>query len=143
MIPREEFLKQKENAFDRQKDHLEQQMDVEELEALICINSLLVTCYQTLAWLVHNQTIRKECQQFEQHLQYHLEELRKIFPLSQKSEVAIEMKTNQHLLQLKPAYLSLRELINLAINLSSLKMVIYKYLFHTVQGHHDLLNGYL
>jgi len=116
---------------------------VDKLETLICLESLLAVCYQTLAWLVHNQTIRHECQQFEQHAQHHQEELKKIFPLSPKSEAAIESKVNHHLLHLKPPYLSLRELINLAINLTVLKMDIYKYLSHTVPEHHDVLNNLL
>lgn len=109
----------------------------------MCIESLLATCYQSLAWIVHNQTIRKECQHFEQHARYHQLELIKKFPLSSKSKAAIEAKVNQYLLQFKPSYLSLREVINLAINLNSLKMDIYKYLFHTNQAHHELLNSFL
>jgi len=118
-------------------------VDVDKVETLICLESLVAACYQSLAWLIHNQTIRRECQQFEQHARYHQEELRKMFPLSPKSEVAIEDKVNNHLLHLKPSHLTLRELINLSINLTVLKMDIYKYFFHTVQEHHELLNSLL
>ena len=92
---------------------------------------------------MHNQTIRKECQQFEQHAQNHRDELTKTFPLSQKIKDSIESKVNKYILLFKPAYLSLREVINLAINLNSLKMDLYKYFSHTIQGHHELFNNFL
>jgi hypothetical protein len=126
-----------------EENHIRQQVDVDKLEILICLESLVIACYQSLAWSVHNQTIRRECQQFEQHAQYHQEELRRIFPLVRKNEMAIESKVNQHLLQLKPSHLTLREVINLAINLTVLKTDIYKYFFHTVQEHHEILNSLL
>ena len=131
------------NYIGQQVSHIEQRVDVDKLETLICLESLIVTCYQSLSWLVHNQTIRKECQQFEQHAQHHQEELKRIFPLFPKSEIAIESKVNQHLLQLKPSCLSLREVINLAINLTVLKTDIYKYFFRTFQEHRELLNSLL
>lgn len=156
MAPNLRFLKQlsffnfEKNSISAQElpieqpaNHIGQHVDIDKVETLICLESLIVVCYQSLAWLVHNRTVRHECQQFEQHAQNHQEELRKIFPLFHKSEVAIEIKVNQHLLQLKPSYLSLREVINLAINLTVLKTDIYKYFFHTAQGHHELLNSLL
>jgi hypothetical protein len=129
------------NRVPDQDEHIEQQVDADELETLICIEALLSTCYQAMAGLVHNQTIRKEYQQLEQHMQYHQEELRKIFSLSQKSEEAIESKVDKYLFQFKPPYLSLKAVINLAIHLTAFKMDIYKYLSHTVGGHHELLNN--
>lgn len=125
------------------ENQIEQRVDMEQLEILICLESLLVTCYQTLAGLVHNQTIRKEYQQFELHAQYHQEELRKIFLLSSKNEATIENKVYKYLLQLKPPCLSLKAVINLALHLSTFKMEIYKYFSHTVLEHHDLLNNFL
>jgi hypothetical protein len=132
-----------EDRIERQDNRIGQHVDVEKLETLICLESLIAACYQSLAELLHNQTIRRECQQFEQHAQYHQEEIRKIFPLFPKSEIAIEIKVNHHLLQLKPSHLSLREVINLAINLTVLKTDIYKYFSRTAQEHHDLLNSLL
>ena len=125
---------------EQQEYPIKQFVDVDKLETLVCLERLIVTCYQSISWLVHNQTIRRECQQFEQHAQYHQEELKRIFPLLQKSEADIENKVNQHLLQLKPSCLSLREVINLAINFTVLKMDIYKYFSRTVQEHHEVLN---
>ena len=118
-------------------------VDVDKVETLICLESLIVACYHSLAWLLHNRTIRHECQEFEQHAKLHQDELRKIFPLSQKNEFNIENRVNHHLLQLKPSCLSLREVINLAINLTVLKMDIYKYFSRTVQGHHEVLYSLL
>lgn len=147
MINRLEFLKQfgflsfEKDRVSGQDIHVEQQVDVDEVETLICLESLLATCYQALAGLVHNQTIRKEYQQLEQHAQYHQEELKKIFSLSQKSEAAIESKVYKYLLQFKPPYLSLRAVINLAIHLTAFKMDIYKYLSRTVHEHRELLNN--
>ena len=125
------------------QQHIEQQVDVDKLEMLICLEALIVDCYHSLSWLVHNQTIRRECQQFEQHAQHHQEKLIKIFPFLQKSDIAIKNKVNHHLSQLKPSSLSLRELINLAINLTVLKTDIYKFFFNTLQEHHELLNSLL
>jgi hypothetical protein len=133
----------KEAHIEQQVSHIGQQVDLDKLETLICLESLIAACYQSLAWLVHNQTIRRECLQFEQHAQYHQEVLRRIFPILQKSELAIENKVNQHLLHLKPSCLSLRELINLAINLTVLKTDIYKYLSRTDPEHHEILNSLL
>ena len=156
MAPHLEFLKQlhslyfEKNSISNQGAHMEQQVnpieqqvDVDKLETLICLESLIVACYQSLAGLLHNRTVRRECQQFEQHAKYHQEELRKIFPLFQKNEMAIESKVNHHLLQLKPSHLTLREVINLSINLTVLKMDIYKYFSRTIREHHELLNGLL
>ena len=132
-----------ETHIERQSDYKGQHVDVEKLETLICLESLIVACYQALSWLVHNQTIRHECQQFEQHAQFHQEELKRIFPLLPRSELAIERKVGQHLSQLKPSSLPLRQVINLAINLTVLKTDIYKYFSHTFQEHHVLLNSLL
>jgi len=128
---------------EQQESPIRQQVDIDKLETLICLESLIVACYQSLAWLVHNQTIRRECQQFEQHAQYHQDELRKVFPLFPKNDLAIEIRVNQHLLHLKPSCLSLREIINLAINLTVLKTDIYKYFSRTAGEHHELLNSLL
>jgi hypothetical protein len=136
-------LKQPQSFSFEKNSVIEQHVDVDKLETLICIETLLVICYQSISWLVHNQTIRKECQQFEQHAQYHQEELHKIFPLSQESKVAIENKVAQYLSQLEPARLPLREVINLAINLAALKMNIYKYFSHRLEEHHELLKNSL
>jgi len=122
------------------ESHIGQQVDVDKLETLICLEAIIVACYQSLAGLVHNQTIRQDCQQFEQQAQYHQEKLRKIFPLSPKSELAIDLKVNHHLLNLKPAYLSLREVIILTINLTTLKTDIYKCFSRTLSEHHEILN---
>ena len=127
----------------RQENYTGQQVDIDKVETLICLESLIVACYQSLAGLVNNQTIRRECQQFEQHAQHHQEKLIKIFPFLQKSDIAIKNKVNHHLSQLKPSSLSLRELINLAINLTVLKTDIYKFFFNTLQEHHELLNSLL
>ena len=156
MISRQEFLKQlrffnfeknsasqQEAPPEQQNNRMEHHEDVNKLETLICIESLLASCYQSLAWSVHNQTVRRECQHFEQHAMYHQEELIKNFPLNPESKVVIESKVNQYLLQFKPSYLSLREVINLTINLNSIKMEIYKYLFHTVREHQKILNSFL
>ncbi len=126
-----------------QANHIARHVDVDKLETLICLESLIVVCYQSLSGLLHNHTIHRECQQFEKHARYHQKKLREIFPLSPKSEVAIEVKVDHHLLHLKPSYLSLREVINLSINLTVLKTDIYKYFYHTVQEHHELLYGLL
>ena len=126
-----------------QRAHIAQRVDVPKLETLICLEALIVVCYQSLGGLVHNRTIRSECQQFEHHAKLHQEELRRNFPLSQKSEAAIESKVDQHLLQLKPLYLPLRQVINLAINLTVLKADIYKNFSHTVQEDHEFLNSLL
>lgn len=129
------------NRIAGQENYIEQQVDADELETLVCLESLLAICYQALAGLVHNQTIRKEYQHLEQHAQYHQEELKRIFLLSQKSETAIESKVYKYLLQFKLPYLSLRAAINLAIHLTAFKMDIYKYLSRTVHEHHELLNN--
>ncbi len=139
---RNNILPQKDDN-ERSEDQIKQHVAVYELETLLCLESLVVTCYQTLGWLVHNRTIRKECLQFEQHAQYHQEELRKIFKLYQKSEVTIESKVNQYLLRLKPSYLSLSEIINVIINFTAFKIDLYKYFSRTVQGHQRLLNNFL
>ena len=120
-----------------------QKVDVNKLETLICLELLLVTCYQTLGWLIHNRTIRLQCQQFEQHASYHQEELKKIFPLSRQSELTIENKVNQYILQIKPANLSLREIINLIINFTSFKIDLYKHFSRTSVEHQVILNSFL
>jgi hypothetical protein len=124
----------------QQENYIGQYVDVDKLETLICLESLIAVCYQSLSWLVHNQTIRRECQQFEQNAKLHQEKLKRIFPLSPKNEVAIETRVNHHLLQLKLSCLPLREVINLASNLTNLKTDIYKYFSYTIQEHHGLLN---
>jgi hypothetical protein len=121
--------------------HTVQQADIDKLETLICIEALLASCYQALEGLVHNQTVRKEYRQLEQHAYYHQEELKRIFPLSQKSEAAIENKMYKYLLQYRLPYLSLKEVINLAIHLTAFKMDIYKYFSHTAQEDHGFFNN--
>jgi len=133
----------KSNDVPAQVVHIEEFVDIDKLEMLICIESLIITCYQTIGGMVHNRTIRQECLQFEQHAKYHQDELKKIFPLSQKNEKNIENKVNQYLLQLKPAYLSLKEIINLISNFTSFKVDLYKHFSRTVHEHHDLLNSFL
>ena len=96
------------NRLEERENYFGQHIDVDKLETLICIEALVDSCYQSLAGLVHNQTIRKECQQLEQRVQHHQEELKRIFPLSQKSEDAIKDKIYKHLLQLKPPGFSTR-----------------------------------
>jgi len=122
---------------------MEEHVDIDKLETLICLESLIITCYQTIGGMVHNRTIRHECQQFEKHAKYHQDELKKIFPLSQKSEAAIEGKVSQYLLQLKPTYLSLKEIINLISNFTAFKVDLYKHFSRTVHEHRDSLNSFL
>jgi len=117
--------------------------DTDKIETLICLESLLDLCYQALAGLVHNQTVRKECQQFEEHAQYRQEELKKIFSLSQENEDNIENKIDKYVLKLKPLHLPMRALINLAINLTAFKIDIYKHLCHMVENYHELLDNFL
>jgi len=126
-----------------QEDHVEEQVDVGLLETLICLESLLVICYQVMAGLLHNQTIRRECQQLKQHMQCRQEELKRIFLFSPKSEAAIESKMYKYLLQFRLPYLSLREVINIAIHLTAFKIDIYKYLSHAIPGYHEPLNSIL
>ncbi|MBF0511864.1 MAG: hypothetical protein HQL13_06010 [Candidatus Omnitrophica bacterium] len=127
----------------QEQEHPGKYVDLHQLELLVCLEVLMATCYQALSWSVHNQVIRKECQHFEQHARYHQEELRKMFSLAQDSEVLIETKVNQYLLQWKPSSLTLREVINLIINLNFFRTDIYKSLFHTMDNHQERLKCFL
>lgn len=116
--------------------------DVDKLETVICLESVLDPYYQALEELVCDETIRKECQRFEQHVQYHQKELRRLFPLSQECEAAVDDKVCKYLMQLKPPYMFLRALINPAISLTANKMDIYKYFSRTDHEHHELLYNF-
>jgi len=133
-----------------EKDHVsyqdsstDQQLDNEKVETLICLEALLAICYQVLEGLVHNQTVRKEYQQLEQHALFHQEELKKIFLIPPKTESGIESKVYKYLLQFKPTYLPLRSVINLALHLASFKMDIYKHFSYMLQEHHERIHGFL
>jgi len=128
---------------DQQVFHFAQNVDVDKLETLICLESLLAICYQALEGMAHNQTARKEYQQLEQQAQYHQDELKRDFLISQKIENSIESKVYKYLVLFKPPYLPLRAVINLAINLASFKMDIYKHFLHTAQEQHGFLSGFL
>lgn len=128
---------------EQQEIHSKQPIDIDKIEVLICIESLLAVCCQTLAAQMHHQAARQECQQFEQRAQYHQQELRKIFPISEKSEVAIENRIYKYLLQLNPSHLPLKAVMNLDINLTALAIDIYKHFSRTFQEHHGLLKNFL
>ena len=126
-----------------QENHIGQPIDVDKLETVICLESVLGTCYQALAGLVHDQTIRKECQQFERHSERHQEELRKAFALSAENEISIKSKLYKYLLMLSPPYLFLRAVVNLAISLTSYKIDIYRYFSRRNRKHNEVFNSLL
>ena len=113
------------------------------METLICLELLLADCYSVLEEKIRNRTIRKDCQYFRQHAQYHQEELKKIFSFSQKSETTVDTKVSKYLLQFKPLYLPLKGVINLAMHLSAFKMDLYKHLSLMAQEHQDILRNFL
>lgn len=118
-------------------------VDCNKLETIICLEEVLKACYQTLAGMIHNNTIRKEFCRFEQHTQNRLEVLRRIFPVSQESKIAIENKHYDYLLMLKPPYLSLSAVINLAVNLTEQKIDIYRYFSLKDREGRELLNQFI
>lgn len=113
------------------------------LETVICLEAVLIVCHQSLAGLIHNNTIRNECQRLGQLAHYHQEGLRKVYPISQESENSIRDKENKYLLHLKSSYLFLNSVINLAINLTEQKIDIYRYLSLKDREHRILLNKFI
>jgi len=120
-----------------------QNVDIEKMETLVCLESLVETCYRILQGLVHNQGVRRECQQLEFHTQLRQEELIKIFSLSASHKNIINNKVNDYVLKLKPLQLSMRALINVAINLNHFKLDIYKHLNPLTEEHRGLLYNFL
>ncbi|MBF0504375.1 MAG: hypothetical protein HQL14_04650 [Candidatus Omnitrophica bacterium] len=121
----------------------EQHEDPDKLETLICIEALLDICYQALRGLLNNETHRQECLRYEECVQEHQKELRKLFPLSKERETAIASKVYQYLLQLKSPHLFLRAVINLAMSLTAYKTDIYKEFCATDREHRELLSIFL
>jgi len=126
-----------------QENHIDRQVDIGKLETVISLETVLVVCYLSLEHLIRNQNIRKECQRFRYQAQAHKEELKKLFPLSQESETAIENKANKYLLQLDHPFLFLGAILTLTISLAENKRGVYKYLFRTYKKHADFLNRFV
>ncbi|MEI7999433.1 MAG: hypothetical protein WCH62_08015, partial [Candidatus Omnitrophota bacterium] len=118
-------------------------VDVNKLEVVICMEGVLDSCYQSISHLIHNQTIRNECQRFRCRAKCHQEELRRQFLLSKENEIAIESKINKYLLLLDPKYLQLDGVLNLSVRLTSNKKDIYEYLSRTSQEHYASLSKFV
>jgi len=133
----------KEESLVELEDFLTQHVDTYQLETVLCLELVINSCYQMLARLSPYRNTREEYQRFELYAQFHQEKLRKIFPLSEESETAVENKVYQCLIQVHSSYLFLKAIIGLALTITTYKIGIYEHFSRTHPEHHELLDSFV
>ncbi len=114
--------------------------DKEKLETSACLEYVLLSCYKSLIFLIHNRYARKEFQHLAERSLAHQEQLMKLLEHEANSEHLIEIKREQYLSNLNIEHLSVAGVLNLSISMAEHTLDIYKYFSRTCPQYGSLLD---
>ena len=80
------------NRLPDQENTFQNWVGLTKLETVICLEAVLIVCHQSLAGLIHNNTIRKQCQRLGELVNHHQEGLRRSIPFLKKAKFYKKIK---------------------------------------------------
>jgi hypothetical protein len=95
-----------------------------EIEDLLCFERAIRFCYASLEMMMHNRTIRQQCQNFSQWSLTNEEELEKIVLEAFDSEIKIEKKYAVY--TLPPDDFTLESILSLGLVVSGYRLNVYQ-----------------